>query len=177
MSFNFTRKTDYALVALASLAEAETLGTAPVSARHIAEEYDLPLSLLMNVLKDLNRAALVDSRRGAGGGYVLAEPADRITIAQVIAAIEGPVAMTACCEEKVADEDQCLGCRLTERCPISGSMQRFNDLIVKFLERMTIAEMMRDDIEFTLNMTPTKASAAAKADMAGPRSMRLVEVM
>jgi len=177
MSFSFTRKTDYALVGLASLAEAEAAADPTVSARQIAEEYDLPLPLLMNVMKDLNRAGLVDSRRGAGGGYVLAMPADKITIAQVIDAIEGPVALTACCDERADEEEHCLGCRLTERCPITGAMQRFNDLVVKFLHRMTLAEMMQDDVTFALHINPTQGKSKVNSGVKGKRSMRLVEVI
>ena len=178
MSFSFTRKTDYALVALAMLAEADQGAGAPVSARQIAEEYDLPLPLLMNVMKDLNRAGLVESRRGAGGGYALLRPADRIKLAEVIQAIEGPVAVTACCDGK-DDDDQCLGCRLTERCPITGSMQRFNDLVIRFLQRMTLAEMMRDDLSFTLHIAPNSAPNSAKfrSDENGARKLRLAEVI
>jgi len=177
MSFSFTRKTDYALVGLASLAEAEAAGEATVSARHIAERFDLPLPLLMNVMKELNRAGLVDSRRGAGGGYALAKPAEAITIAEVITAIDGPVALTACCDEKADDDDQCLGCRLTERCPITGTMQRFNDLVVKFLHRMTLAEMMADDVTFALHINPGKQATMSKSGANGERSVRLVEVI
>jgi len=177
MSFSFTRKTDYALVGLASLSEAEQSGRAAVSARQIAEEFDLPLPLLMNVMKDLNRAGLVESKRGPSGGYILARPAADITIADVIEAIEGPVALTACCDEAADEDDHCLGCRLTERCPITGAMQRFNDLVVKFLQRMTLAEMMQDDVEFTLHINPSRASAKVKSGENGSRSMRLVEVI
>lgn len=153
MSFSLTRKTDYALVALARLAQQDAEGGAPVSARQIAEEYKLPLPLLMNVLKELNRAELIASRRGAGGGYYLQRPADRINLRDVVACIEGPVTVTACCDEVRDDDDQCLGCRLTEKCPITGSIRRLNDLIVSFLDRMTLADMMRDDLRLTLQIT------------------------
>ena len=76
----FTRKTDYALIALASLAqEAGDPGdpaaeTAPLSARAIAERYAVPLPILMNVLKGLAGAELIRSTRGVKGGYILAAP-------------------------------------------------------------------------------------------------------
>lgn len=153
MSFNLTRKSDYALVALARLAQREAAGGPPVSARLIAEEYQLPLPLLMNVLKDLNRAGLVASRRGAGGGYYLPRPAAEITLREIIGSIEGPVAVAACCDEGREDDDQCLGCRLTQRCPVTGSIRRLNDLLVSFLERMTLADMLHDDIRLSLQIT------------------------
>lgn len=177
MSFSFTRKTDYALVGLASLSEADQADRAPVSVRQIAEQFALPLPLLMNVMKDLNRAGLVESKRGPSGGYILARPATEITIADVINAIEGPVALSACCDESTGEEEDCLGCRLTERCPITGAMQRFNDLVVRFLQRMTVAEMMRDDVEFALHINPSRASAKASAGPNGSGNLRLVEVI
>ncbi len=63
-----TRKTEYGLIAMCHLAR---IGRKVVSARDIAEEHNVPLALLMNVLKKLNRAGLVNSVRGARGGYVL----------------------------------------------------------------------------------------------------------
>lgn len=165
MSLSLTRKTDYALVALARLAQQDANGGPPVSARQIAEEYKLPLPLLMNVLKELNRAELVASRRGAGGGYYLQKPAARISLREVVACIEGPVAVTACCDDSREDEDQCLGCRLTEKCPITGSIRRLNDLIVSFLDRMTLADMMQDDLRLALQVTRIDdgASRSSKA--------------
>jgi Rrf2 family protein len=177
MSFSFTRKTDYALVGLASLSEADQAGRGPVSVRQIAERFGLPLALLMNVMKDLNRAGLVESKRGPSGGYILARPATEITIAHVIEAIEGPVALSACCDEMTGEDEDCLGCRLTERCPITGAMQRFNDLVVRFLQRMTVAEMMRDDVQFALHINPSKTSAGVSPGEDGSRNVRLVEVI
>jgi Rrf2 family protein len=168
MSFSLTRKTDYALVALARLAQQEADGGPPVSARQIAEEYELPLPLLMNVLKDLNRAEMVASRRGAGGGYYLQRPADQISLREVVNHIEGPVGVTACCEDGLEDDDQCLGCRLTGKCPITGAMRRLNDLLVSFLDRMTLADMMRDDLRLSLQITRLNRDNGQPAEQRRP---------
>jgi len=174
MSFSFTRKTDYALVALSKLAQLAGGATSggpttagAISARQIAEEFGLPQPLLMNVLKDLNRASLIASRRGAGGGYYLARPADRIYLAEVIQAIEGKVAVAPCCDEGESDEDDgpCLKCRLTDKCPITATMQRFNDLVNAFLQRMTLADMMRDDLQVNLQIRRGEAARADAADL------------
>ena len=80
--FSFTKKTDYALVALATLAE-ETAGgpeTGRLSARQISERHGMPLPVLMNVLKDLVSVGLVTSTRGSKGGYSLARDPQAITI-------------------------------------------------------------------------------------------------
>src|SRR5437868_13882594 len=99
MSFSLTRKTDYALIALTRLAEEAAGKQQPLSARQIAEQYGLPLPLLMNVLKELHKAEIVCSRRGSSGGYMLCchDPAE-ITMLQIIEALEGQVKVALCCE-------------------------------------------------------------------------------
>ena len=72
-----TRKTEYAMIAVCHLAHA---GHKVVSARDIAEAHGVPLPLLMNVLKRLNRTGHVHSVRGAKGGYVLAVPPEQFTL-------------------------------------------------------------------------------------------------
>jgi len=83
-------KVDYALRAVAELAASP--GTEPVKADDIAHAQGIPLKFLLNILNELRRAAIVQSQRGAEGGYRLARPADEITIADVIRALEGPLA-------------------------------------------------------------------------------------
>ncbi len=161
MSFALTRKTDYALLAMARLADEAPDAAGPLSARQIAQEYDLPLPVLMNVLKDLARAELVKAQRGAGGGYALTRDAADIRLAQVVAAIEGPIAVTLCCENDDED-DQCLGCRLTERCPITHTMKQFNDLIMHVLHSMTLADAMNRDVRFDLSITGRDGRTVAK---------------
>ncbi len=159
MSFSLTRKTDYALVALSRLA-VDSAEASPVSARHIADLYDLPLPIMMNVLKDLASAGLVTSKRGASGGYYLSRPHGQISFAQVIEAIEGPVTVTACCEDTSEDESEepCLACRLEQSCPITGAMKQFNDLVVAFLYSMTLEDMMRNDLSMSMVIRNSDAS-------------------
>ena len=149
--FSFTRKTDYALVALATLAVDRSNRDKPMSARQIAERNGLPLPLLMQVLKNLHRSGLVDSARGAGGGYYLASSPESISVVRVIEAIEGPVKVTACCDE--ADDELCTACNIMVQCPIVGAMQRLNEMIVKFLDRVSIRDLIdsKDHINFDLN--------------------------
>ena len=84
-----TAKADYAVRAAIELA---AHGDAPVSAERIAEAQQIPVNFLENILLDLRRAGIVDSRRGAAGGYLLARPANEIVIADVVRAVEGPLA-------------------------------------------------------------------------------------
>jgi len=84
-----TAKVDYAVRAAVELAAS---GDAPVSAERIADAQDIPVNFLENILLDLRRAGIVESRRGAAGGYLLAKPADEIALADVVRAVEGPLA-------------------------------------------------------------------------------------
>jgi Rrf2 family protein len=82
-------KVDYALRALAELAVAPT---GPVTAEKLATAQAIPLKFLENILLELRRAEIVSSQRGADGGYRLAKPAAEISLADVIRAVEGPIA-------------------------------------------------------------------------------------
>jgi len=83
-------KTDYALRAALELAAAPD--DKPVKGERIATAQAIPLRFLENILMQLRHAGLVDSRRGAEGGYRLARPATEVTLADVIRAIDGPLA-------------------------------------------------------------------------------------
>jgi Rrf2 family protein len=82
-------KVDYALRALAELAVAPA---GPVKAERLATAQEIPLKFLENILLELRRAEIVSSQRGAEGGYQLAKPAAEISVADVIRAVEGPIA-------------------------------------------------------------------------------------
>ncbi len=83
-------KVDYALRAAAELAVAE--GAGPVKGEQLARAQAIPLKFLENILLELRHAGLVQSQRGAEGGYWLARPASEIKLADVIRAVEGPLA-------------------------------------------------------------------------------------
>ncbi|MGL6251327.1 MAG: SUF system Fe-S cluster assembly regulator, partial [Billgrantia desiderata] len=88
-----SRLTDYAAVILAQIARHPEQ---PHAATELAETVQLPHPTVSKTLKMLVKAGLLESRRGAQGGYSLARPASRITAIDIITAIEGPVAMTEC---------------------------------------------------------------------------------
>jgi len=173
MSFNLNRKTEYALVALARLAE-RAMDRQPVSAREIAEGYELPVPVMTNVMKALQRSGLIDSVRGAGGGYLLARDPRRITLASVIECIEGPVHLTLCCEDgedghghghahpngHASDDpdvdEPCPACRVLQNCAITASMRAFNDLIVEALNRITLSDLVAGRLALSIS-TPARA--------------------
>jgi Rrf2 family protein len=82
-------KADYALRATIELAAA---GDGPVKGERIAQAQEIPLKFLENILGDLRHAGIVRSQRGAEGGYWLARPPEEITVADVVRAVEGPIA-------------------------------------------------------------------------------------
>lgn len=85
-------KTDYALRAAAELARAAADDAGPIKGESISETQGIPKKFMENILHDLKRAGLVRTRRGASGGYWLARPAEEISLAAVIRAVEGPLA-------------------------------------------------------------------------------------
>ena len=84
-----TAKADYAIRAAAELAAA---ADGPVKAERIAQAQGIPLKFLENILLDLKHAGIVQSQRGPEGGYRLAVPAEEVALADVIRAVEGPLA-------------------------------------------------------------------------------------
>jgi Rrf2 family protein len=83
-------KSDYAVRAMAELAAAGAHGA--VKAEQIAVAQDIPLNFLLGILRELRNSHLVRSQRGREGGYVLSRPASEITLADVIRAVDGPLA-------------------------------------------------------------------------------------
>ena len=86
-----TAKVDYAVRASMVLARAAADGR-PVKGEQIGTEQEIPVKYLENILSELRQGGLVRSLRGADGGYWLAKPAEKITIADIIRAVEGPLA-------------------------------------------------------------------------------------
>lgn len=158
MSFSLSRKTDYALVALARLAAFDHSEGQMLSAREIAEQYDLPAALLCNVMKDLQRADILCSRRGAGGGYHLCSEPNDISLLTIIEAVEGKVAIALCCEETESETDSdntasntsggepCVKCQLIKKgSPATTPIQRFNGMVREFLAGVSLADLIDSD--------------------------------
>lgn len=140
-----TRKADYALVALTYLARCQQDGSAPVSSRQIAEKFRLPPPLLSNVLKELAHARIVNSTRGSAGGYELAADPARTTLMEVIAAVEGPVQLSMCCNAADGLKIVGQGCELAECCPIRTPIRKLHQRLTGLLEQTTLADLMEDE--------------------------------
>jgi Rrf2 family protein len=94
MRLELTRRGDYAVRAMLALAGSED--AAPTTVREIAADMDIPVGFLPRVMADLSRAGLVTSTIGRTGGYALARPPDRISLLEVIEAVEGDSRRTRC---------------------------------------------------------------------------------
>ncbi len=123
--------TDYGTVVMTYLArEPEALR----SANDIAAELGLALPTVSKILKALVHYGLLASHRGMKGGYALAVPAAEISVAQIIAAIEGPIALTECSDTQGA-------CDQETGCSVRGDWQRINRAVREALESVSLAEL------------------------------------
>ena len=132
-----TKRTEYGLIAMVHLA---TPAPEPVSAREIAETYNVPRRLLAEVLKDLCREGLVESTRGAQGGYSLARPAEDVSVGQVVAALEGRPSMSSC-ESLGAWHNVTKSCDVEPRCPIRSPLHQIRDGIWRLMENTSLRSL------------------------------------
>lgn len=129
-----TRLTDYAIVLMTHCAHH---ADRPIhTARDLSVEAKLPLPTVGKLLKALVRRGLMTSHRGVNGGYSLARRSDQITVADVIEAIEGPVAITDCSSAEVHDS-----CELETQCPVRTNWQMINGAVWEALARITLAQL------------------------------------
>jgi len=134
-----TKKTDYALIALAHLSK-RTGGV--ISARELGQLSHVPLPILTNILKTLAQAGLVVSERGAAGGYTLARSASSITLHELINTVEGPFQFVQCVPDE--SEPHKAPCELESCCAIRQPAHRVHDRMKEFLESVTLAELVDD---------------------------------
>ncbi len=131
--FRMTKQTDYGIVLLTRFAGSPT-GEVH-TARDLAEETALPLPMVSKILKVLGRYGLLVSHRGVKGGYSLARDPDQISMIDIVAALEGPVAITECSLERPG------ACTQETLCPVRTNWQRINQVIRDALAGLTLAEM------------------------------------
>jgi Rrf2 family protein len=102
-----TAKVDYAVRAALVLARASAAGTGAVKGEQIGTEQHIPVKYLENILSELRQGGIVRSQRGAEGGYWLAKAPDQVTIADIIRAVEGPLATVRGERAEQLDYDNC----------------------------------------------------------------------
>lgn len=125
---------DYAVVVLTAMADAQ--GDARLTATGISTATRLPEPTVAKVLKLLAKAGVVSATRGATGGYILERPLSRIAVADVIAAVDGPVSLTACVSGGEG------GCSYEGSCSVRGRWDGVNIAIRSALESVSLADMI-----------------------------------
>jgi Rrf2 family cysteine metabolism transcriptional repressor len=126
------------------------VGHGPASLAEIAAEEDLPRAYLEQLVVSLRQAGLVTSTRGAHGGYELARAPETITMAQVLRALEGPIAPMMCATD---DPEHATVCDRSARCTVNVLWVRVRDAVSGALDSMTLADLVPPRI-------PTPAPAA-----------------
>lgn len=124
---------DYAVVIMA--AASRHCGAPRVSAGQLAEETGLPGPTVQKLVSRLSAAGLLRSSRGVGGGLKLARPAAAITLADIVEAVEGPIAMTACLEDARSE------CTLEEECAVRPHWPVVNQALRGALAQVRLTEL------------------------------------
>ena len=124
-----TKITDYGFILLAYMATQDQ--NSLHNAKDLSAGIDIPLPTVSKVLKILTQGGILKSHQGSKGGYSLARLADQISAAEVIEAIEGPVALTDC---STAD-----GC--DRNCPVSPRWKQVNNAVIGALQGLTLSDM------------------------------------
>lgn len=134
-----SKLTDYATVLMV---EMQSDASAPRSATVLAECTQLEVPTAAKVLKTLARAGLVRSIRGVNGGYLLDHPAERISVAAIIRAMEGPIALTECALDHGI-------CAREDGCSLRSNWQRIGETVEQALEAMSLADLAAPSIGLT----------------------------
>jgi Rrf2 family protein len=127
---------EYALRALLVLGL--DCGKSVVRIQTISDQQIIPKRFLEQILNDLKAAGIVESKRGASGGYKLARPPEQISLASIVRHIEGALAPVSCVSERFYEKCTCPD---ESRCAIRSVMKEVRDAIVKVAERITIADI------------------------------------
>ncbi len=144
---SMTKKTGYGLIAMTHLAKLPADSLA--SAREIAEHYEIPPALLMNVLKELAGAGYVQSVRGAHGGYRIVRAPEDVNFVGLMEVLEGPMKLAQCITGSVGDGQDGGACELMGKCPIADPIHRVHRRIRDFLRQVTLADVMAETGETT----------------------------
>lgn len=144
-----TTKGRFAVTAMLDLALRSETG--PVALAGISERQDISLSYLEQLFGKLRRAGLVDSVRGPGGGYTLAQDADLISVADIISAVDEPVDATQC-----GGHGNCHG--PDRRCITHDLWAELNTTIIDYLSKVTLARLIQS------HLAKTESANDAQAD-------------
>ena len=128
-----SRKGEYALRAMIVLAQDH--GEGPVRIQDIAARERIPKKFLEQILLDLKKAGLVQSRRGAGGGYLLLRAPEKVTFAEIVRTIDGPLAPLSCVSRHAH-----VRCPDELSCGLYSVMREVRDAIASVMEGVTLKD-------------------------------------
>ncbi len=127
---------EYGVRAMVTLAR--NYGDGPMSIAAVAKESSVPFAYLEQLIVPLRKAGLVESKRGAQGGYFLTRPPESVRVGEVYRVMEGPVAPMDCVSENLADQT----CPLIEGCETRPVWLKVRDSIVDALDSLTLADLI-----------------------------------
>jgi FeS assembly SUF system regulator len=130
-----SKLTDYALVVMSCMARSQ--GQSFRNARDLALELQLPLPTVSKLLKQLLQGGLLVSNRGMKGGYSLAREPREISLAEIIAALEGPIALTECSTDIIGM------CKLEPCCAIKKNQQIISQAVRGVLDKLTLSDLIQ----------------------------------
>lgn len=126
--------TDYAVVMMSAAAR-HCGGIARLNATVLAEETGVPLPTAQKLVSRLSAAGLIESARGTGGGFRLARPAAAISLAEIVEAVEGPIALTSCVDQGSHD------CCIEGNCRVKPHWNAVNDAVRGALAGVSLASL------------------------------------
>lgn len=132
-----SKRAQYAFRALTYLVDKYEQG--PVLISEIAEKKSIPLKFLENILLELKNAAILDSKKGKGGGYFISKPPAKTSIAAVIRIVDGPIAMLPCVS--LYFYEKCKNCD-EFNCGLHGMMEEVRDATLGILENRTLQDLV-----------------------------------
>jgi FeS assembly SUF system regulator len=138
-----SKLTDYGLVLMSHVARSKSRKLH--TARDLALESGLPVPTVSKLLRILQQGGFLNSQRGIKGGYSLARDAQEISVSDIIAAIEGPVALTDCSTDVICDFER--------GCPMKHNQQIINRVVRGALEKLTLADLVHP-LQVTAIKTP-----------------------
>ena len=131
--FKLSKKSDYGLMAINYIASHEAEGIA--STKRIAEEYSIPVELLAKILQRLAKRGLIIGQNGPKGGYILSRGLSKISIGEVVQALEGPIGIVSCYHEESNT------CQQISKCTVRSPMKKIQENIIQYLNGITLDEM------------------------------------
>lgn len=140
--FRISKLADYAVTLLAELASGDDVLTTSVS---LAARTGLPEPTVAKVIKQLAKGGILDTQRGAKGGYKLARPLSEVTVTDIITLFDGPIALTSCVDEDISNIAGS-SCRVGQFCRMRGRWQKVSNALRQTFDNMSIADIIADPL-------------------------------